>query len=705
MDLERQALQSYVRVFAWLMLVAAWLPFDYYGSEPLWPWQGMMDAGPADGLALAVLLLGSGLFFWLSRSGWSKLALSATVMGSLALGWAVSFWAGLAPHSLGVFEHLTDGLPALFGRSFWLLLLGGVFLAAGLRLGARGFLDPHVGRPALVDPWPVARVLISCGIGLTVLFYLLPYRGSVPLYDLASGIAELVAHLHGVQDMALLAGHVLSVGPLLFALAAVVRLVRRPPAHGGSLAGFATAFLAGLCLLVGLRNLPLMPANTLIHLRSAVVILVVTAGGGIGLAALVRSFLQEQRWPWWARFHWLSLGGLLLVGLFVTVSLVAAHRTDPGKPWLLGPDDERLQRLFTEQLPALVLDVSHPGGRYRDRAAYKDMRRSLEELRASYPGIREGVEELIALGSLGRSRLHRVRRARDRLNRLLQRARVPYYVRSRVTPRGEGRADLFYLLIYRIRACLRYRPRDESRVYAVLHLERADPLGVVETYMGMTEEEETFVTVFLDRLEFFMSGRLSQVVGRQDRIGEIARGALLDLDGRPGEPDGLEQGIGGPFGRELIEALTRHELHHRWMGLNPEPPTVLWAALSGYSEGSVRGVTSEVGAYLGEMRYRPAYARLKLALMLDGLERRAGRRGSHGRARAFLVREILGVEVADESGLLPWGMEHAVERLSQLGDDELVGRIDRVHEELFGGPAPVFIVVDKPDHRWDAAGD
>ena len=57
MDLERQALLCYVRAFAWLLLAAALLPFDFYGSEPLWPWQGMMDAGPCAAGAFACFAL------------------------------------------------------------------------------------------------------------------------------------------------------------------------------------------------------------------------------------------------------------------------------------------------------------------------------------------------------------------------------------------------------------------------------------------------------------------------------------------------------------------------------------------------------------------------------------------------------------------------------------------------------------------------
>ncbi len=802
MDLERQALQTALRAFAWILGLAAVLPFDFTGADPVWPWHGLMDAGPADAIGLLLPLFGAGWFAWLGRRDWSKLQLSLAMGATLLIGWGLAGLAGLGPHPLGVFDQLTDGLPALFSRSFWVLLLGGALLAGGLRLSGRGFLDRRVGRPALADPWPVGRVLIGTGIGLTVLFYLLPYRGLIPLTDLLAGIAELVPALDSVEGAALLSGHVLSIGPLIFALAAGVRLVRRPVGAGGALAGFAAAFVPGLCLLVGLRNLPSVPASTLIHLRSAALLLTLTAGGGLALAALVRAlwyevpwtfgrlsladdllaaalsdpdpdgslrrslgqlhplvrtfvrrrlvlwrlaaaevpgagqadlsevirFLerrwgeeqagrraladlgvssgrdpsdgdaptgQQQAWPGWTRGPWLSLGLVLVVvcGLLLVWGL--GRRPDQGQIWSLGPDSPGLAEVFVDRLPGVAVDLARSQDRYQDRAAYKNLQHALADEEGRVAGLTDAVDDLISLGHAGRYRLHRVRRARDRLNRLLMAHQVPYYVRSWVRVGPTTADDRFTLLTYRIRACRLYRIRGADDALAVLLLSRADRLNLVEGYVGMTEQEETFVAVLIDRLGFFMGARLAEVLERPDVLGQIAAEAAEQLGGGPDPSVDQPAGFDSPLGQQLADGLVRHELHHRWLGLEPEPPTALWAFLMDYQADLVSAVTAEVGAFLGELRYRPAYARLRLALMIDGLQRPAGRRGSYGLARAYLVHRLLDVDLGP-NGLPDWaGLGQAVQSLSMLEDGDLVERIDAVHADLFGQPAPVFERIDK----------
>ena len=186
MDREQEAQKTYLRLFSWTLLVTALMLFDFYGSKPIWPWEGLADGGWTDGLALLLPLLGGILFFLLARTNWNKVAVASIILAALGTGWAVSWWSTLAPHPLGVYDHLADGLPPLFSRAFWLLILGTSLLAAGIRLGGKGFLQPPEGRPVLADPWVLARLFTGLGILLTLLFYVLPYRGSVPLFSLAT---------------------------------------------------------------------------------------------------------------------------------------------------------------------------------------------------------------------------------------------------------------------------------------------------------------------------------------------------------------------------------------------------------------------------------------------------------------------------------------------------------------------------------------
>ena len=785
MDLERQGISTMVRAFAWVLLLAAPLPFDFYGPDSIWPWSGLLDAGWLDGLGLVLPAIGAGWFFCLGRRDWSKPVLCAALLASFVLAWLVAAGTGLGPHPLAVFGHLTDGLPALFGRSLWMLMGGGVLMAAGLRLGALGFCEAGSKGKRLADPWTPARILMGAGAALTFLFYLLPFRGVVPLVDLLGAIAEVTPRLGDVQGIALLSGHVLSIGPLIFAGLVCMRLMVRPKGYGGALAGFCMAFVPGLCLLIGLRYLPFVPGNTLVHLRSAALLLVMGVGGAITLAGLIRGlwfqipwtfgrltrmdnnlavalaspdpdsslrrslarlhplvrltvrrrlslwrsaaaqvpgarqadlsavirFLErrwrEERsvterdasdrklptWPGWMRGAWLNLAGISLILLVVGIGLAATQRADPGRVWTLGEAAEPLARVFTEQLPAVVLDLSEPMGDFKMRAAYRELMADLASLEPAYPGLTAGIDELIGLGRYGRHRLHRIRRSRDRLNRLLRDLSVPFYVRSRVRAGDPGERDLFYLFVYHIQACLRYRARGEDQTYSVLHLRRADRLNVIEGFMGMTEEEETFVAVFGDRLEAFMGERLTEVVSRGDGVAELALAAMQRLGGTRAD---LASGLEGPLGHCLLEGLTRHELHHRWMGLNPEPPTALWASLWGFPDDAARAVSAEVGAYLGELGLRPAYARLRLAVLLDALARPDGRRGAHGRARAFVVEQLLGEDLADPLVRSKGGLERAAERLALLPDRALMARVARAHMDLFGLSAPIFERVDKP---------
>lgn len=787
MDLERQGLETSLRAMVGLLLLAGLLPFDFIGREPMWPWHGLLDATPIGVVALLLPLAAAGLIVWLLRRRPGKLGLAAAMLAGLGGGWLVAFWSRLVPHPLGVYANLTAGLPALFGRCLWLLLAGLVLVAAGLRLAARDFAEPRGARPMVADPGPLARWLVTAGIGLVLLFYLLPHRGAVPLVTLGAGIAELVAGITGLEGVALLLGQVLSIGPLLLAAAAGQIWLRRPAGRGGQLAALVIGFVPGLCLLVGLRNLPALPAYTLVHLRAAVLLLLVVAGGALGLAALLRAawaevpwqfgrmsradellaaalsdprpaerlersltelhplprwlvrrrlrlwraaaaavpgageadlsavirFLDRRRreecqaplaagrapprWPWWQRGHWPSACGLALVAAAAGVSLWLVDRPPPLADCAPGPDSPALREVFAERLPAAVVELNHSRGRYRQRAGYRDLKAALRRLGDRVLGLEPALDALLAAGLHGRHRLHRIRRVRDRLNRSLRRQRVPYYLRSRLWPGGGSDGDRFAVLVYRVAACRRYRPAGGGPPQAVLELERVDRLGVIEAYMGVTEQEETFVTVIRDRLDHFVRQRLSLVAGRRDALGGVARRAAVRLGHGDFDP-GL--GAAGSLGRALFEGLIRHELHHRWLGLDPDPPAALWAALPDHPESAVRAVTAEVGAYLGELRTGPAYARLRLALMLDALGRPVGRRGSHGRARAFLLQRLLGPE-------RPARRWTAAERwaagrgLEALADAELIGRIDRLHRRLFNTPAPVFERV--PDRDLPAA--
>ena len=295
-DREQEAQKTFLKLFAWILFFTSLLLFDFYGSQPVWPWEGFQDGGWTDGLALLLPLLGAILFFLLARVRWHKLAVSLVVLAALGAGWVVSWWSTLAPHPLGVYDHLADGLPPLFSRAFWLLILGTSLLAAGIRLGGKGFLQAQEGRPVLADPWRLARLFTGLGIALMLLFYVLPYRGSVPIFSLVAGIVELSRHLDDASGVALMAGHVLSLGPLLFGLGSIVRVFKRAPEHGGMLFALLLVFLPLLCVLVGLRNFAVLPAATLLHLRSAALIMTVMAGVGLALPILVRGAWFEVPW-------------------------------------------------------------------------------------------------------------------------------------------------------------------------------------------------------------------------------------------------------------------------------------------------------------------------------------------------------------------------------------------------------------------------
>jgi hypothetical protein len=773
-DREQEAQRIYLRLFAWVLFFTSLSLFDFYGSKPVWPWEGLQDGGWTDGLALFLPLLGGILFFLLARVGWNQVMIAAIVLAGLGLGWVVSWWSTLAPHPLGVYDHLADGLPPLFSRAFWLLILGTGLLAAGIRLGAKGFLQPQEGRPALADPWMLARLFTGLGISLILLFYLLPYRGSVPIFSLVTGLAELSRHLDAVTGVALLAGHVLSLGPLLLALGSAVRVFRRAPEHGGMLFALLLVFLPLLCVLVGLRNFAVLPAATLLHLRSAALIMTIMAGVGLALPILVRgawfevpwsfgqltltdrmlaaalsggesqsgevvakslnrvhplvrpfvrrrlfmwrsaaaqagtgeaelsqvmSFLSERwkeekksdeelpkDWPGWMRSQWIPALAALTVALLGVLTLLAVHRAETTATWACGRERPAERELFEETLPAVISELSYEGGDVLDLDSFAQLERSLAAAEEFCPGIQNGVIDLLELGSRGRKRLHSIWRARDRLNHLLQENGVPYFVRARVRAgRRIGGGDLFYTLNYRVTDCRGYRVKATGRVFPVLHLQRADKLNVIEYYVGATDEEDPYVTILLDRVEVFLGRRMLEVVDRDDAIGDAAAQGVLAV---AESLEALEEGVAGPVGQFTVEGLTRHELHHKWLGLDPEPPTALWAWMSEYTGDAVRGVAAEVGAFLGELSYDPAYARMRIAMMLDSLGSPAGHRGIHGMARVFLLGRLFEVEAA-------WEWRLSVPRLAApilvvMSDADLKERIDRCHQDLFGVPAPVF---------------
>jgi len=779
-DTERQAVLGVARVAACLGLLAALLPFDRLGGQPVWPWWGLADGGPLHVLALLLPAAGAlacALLAWRSPG---KAALAAWLLGAAALAWAVGWLASLTPHPLPSYAHLGLGLPALFGNRLGVLVCGLGLLAAGLRLGARGFLEPLDGRRPLADPWPVARVLSALGLAGVLLTYLLPQRGEVPLASLSVAIAGLVGGLEGAEELALLAGQVLSLGPLLLALAALPRLVWPARERGGALPMLAMLYLPALGLLVGLRSLALDPALALVHVRSALVLTCLLLVLGVALPAAVRGawfeipwllgrlgrvdvvlavalsapdpavglaaglarlapwgrpFVrrrlrlwqaaaaevpgaapadlsgvicclerrwQEERmsgaqgagprpdWPWALRSVWPAVLALaLLVGLGLAAWAVG-RRPDPGRPWPLRPAEAAAEEALTLRLPEVVLDMSRAPQPLERLPGWPALAAALAGSERQAPGLTRALTELLEAGRRGARRTLSVRRDRDRLNTLLQTAGLPFYVSARVrwSPVDGDGGGLFYLMVYRVVANPRYRLLDDGRVFSVLHLRRADRLNVIEGYMGMTEEAEAFVTVYLDRLADYAGARLGSAAQRFGPVGDALRRAFEEL----GLPADAEPDLTGPLGERVVEGLARHELHHRLAGVEPEPPLLVWRLLAAYPEEAVRGVTAELGAYLGELRLDGVYARLRLAWMLDELDDEEGDAGAHGWAREFLVSHLLGDDLCQE----PDCRTALARRLAALPAEELERRVDRMHRTLFGEPAPVFERLPEP---------
>ncbi len=227
----------------------------------------------------------------------------------------------------------------------------------------------------------------------------------------------------------------------------------------------------------------------------------------------------------------------------------------------------------------------------------------------------------------------------------------------------------------------------------VLHLVRADPLNIIEQYVGATVAEEAFVSILVDRVDEFIYRRMAPAVEWDDAVGQAIRQSVVAVSGSLEE---LQEGIDGPLGILVIEGLTCHELHHKWLGLNPEPPTALWAWMSGYSDDAVSGVASEIGAYLGELSSSPVYARLRIALMIAALQDSQGRHGTHGFARVFLLAKLFDVDLEQPLRLQIVGIKLHASQLRAISDAELIDKFDALHKELFGTAVPRFELVDNP---------
>jgi len=779
-DAERQAVLAVARVGLWLGIAACLLPFDRLGEQPVWLWWGLADGTALDVLALLAPGACAGVCALIAWRRPCKVTAAAGLSAALLCAWALGWAASLGSHPVPGYAHLGLGLPALFGHRLGLLVGGLGLLAAGVRLGARGFLEPLDGREPLADPWPAGRVLLALGLGAVALAYLLPVRGELPLWSLGTGLASALGAARGAEELSLLAGQVLSLGPLFLALAAAPRMVRPAGASGGALPLVAVAYLPALGLLMGLRTWPFDPALALVHLRAALLLAGVLAILGLALPALLRGAWyeipwllgrlgrsdvmlavalsapepsvglaaglrrlrpwgrafarrrlrlwqtaaaevpgaapadlsgvirclerrwQEERlggapaggsspdWPWALRSAWpLALALAVLAGLGLA-AWSASRRPPADSAWRLAQPSPAVEALFTRRLPEVVLDMSRAPQPLGRLPGWPGLAGALAAVEPEAPGLERAVSALLEAGRHGARRTLGVRRARDRLNGLLQAAGLPFYVSARVRwGPGDGGGGLFYLLVYRIEACARYRLAGSDRVFGVLLVRRVDRLNVVEGYLGMTEQAEAFVTVYLDRLEDYAGDRLAAVAARFGPVGGALRRALGEL----GLPEDEAPALGGALGERLVEGLARHELHHRLVGVEPEPPPLLWRLLAVYPEEAVRGVTAELGAYLGELRLDGIYARLRLAWMLDELDDEGGDDGYHGWARTFLVSRLLGEDVCTQPACrtaLAW-------RLQALPPEELLARVDRLHRALFGDPTPIFERLPAPN--------
>jgi len=397
------------------------------------------------------------------------------------------------------------------------------------------------------------------------------------------------------------------------------------------------------------------------------------------------------RWPRWMLGRRIELTAAAGTAVVAVLTLLAVHQPTEVPVWTGARDSAALDRVFSSELPAVVSGLSRCDAELDAMPCFDGLRRTLREAERDCPGLHDAVVHLLQVGSRGRRRLHSIWRARDRLNHLMQEHDVPYFVRSQIrAARGCGGRDLFYTLSYRVQACRWYRRQGDSTRLPVLHLVRADDLNVVESYMGTTDEAEAYVTILLGRLEVFLEQNLLPLLRRDDPVGRAARHGLrqarIALDS--------EEAARADMAKLMIEGLTRHELHHLWTGLDPEPPTALWVWMRDYAETAVRGVASELGAFLGELTLGPGYARTRLAVMIDALERHEGHRGHHGLARIFVLSKLLGLALEGPPQWQAYLVVSQAHRLESLPDTELAERVAALHRELFGVEAPVFEPVD-----------
>jgi hypothetical protein len=773
LDREQQSLESYLKFFSWVLFGVAFLPVSVCGREPLWPWDALGDASPADALALLLPLIGGVALFVLGRNRLGKNTRAFSLLLFMGLAWWVNAVAEKGPHSLLPYQHLADGFPSLFGRRLWLFVLATVLLVGGIRLGAAGFLAAEEDRIEEMDPWTPARVLTLLGISLVVIFYCLPWHGQIPLISFFDLVSMPLAQEEGLVGLAVFVGRMLSLGPLLLAVAAFLRLWKRAPDTGGMLAGLLLGYVPMLGFLMALRTFATLPAFALVLIRSSAVMLSVTAGCAIALAAwirglwfdvpwllgsigsmdlywmkvlsesdpalsiskglhsnhpMVRPFLKRRLLLWqkaaaaalggseinfsgtvrwmesrrreeglsdrkdlsgWVNPRWVSLGVVFsLIGL--AAAAVPFLRFDDNVVQRLGQEihvSPVLDRVFEKEIPKTQEELYHFSTPFEQAPSVAKIAASLSEVEGDHQGLKSLVLKFLSLSREGRHRIHRTRRARDELNRMMLREGIPYYLGGSLQPRMTSDRDMFVVLTYHILDKKRYRHNISGAPFEVLLLSRADNLNIVESYVGATEEEESFVTLLLDRLEELVTESLIPMADRKDGIGRavlqsIERGGIPSMD--------VRLGVDGFLSELLLEGLIRHELHHRWMGTHPEPPDALWVWMRGYSDDAVGDVAAEVGALLGELAYAPEYARLRIALSLESLQDERGYGGSHGMAARFLLHRFFGVEPESKSAWRMIGSGTVLGWLDAWNDRELMEAIDGCHKDLFGMEAPRF---------------
>ncbi len=706
-------MRSRARWCSILLLLTAFVPFDLFGTMPVFLWDiaaelhvSTLLGALAMPLSGVVILLGS---FLTKRGGSLGFLVIATLLSAVAF------------RLFGVERAAWDSnmLPSSLASSPAFALVSLAAVAATGNLSYRA----------------ATRNVVPYGLGvagvLAALFYFYPSRGEAPLMSVLRGLQTLPDMPDFRFQVGALILVFIALWPMLVVLAGLA-LLRFPATKDEPTISLLATWGLPLWLgFLGVRLLGIPQAGFAMLLHTAMV-LTVTAIAGLASSALcvvVETFFVatgDETPPSrrvvdevvaddtdaFGKKEKVSLAATTTTGLspvraaafaagsvlVVTVAaFVASRPPQKGTEWTLSKPTKESDEVFHDQLRGWMnarrswqLVTPAAGGGAESRIAVKERARKFAvAARELDAGVGDAVSVLIEesddLDLSGRKWARLV----EDVNEANRKAGLPYFLDADTVEHSskDGIRRSFELYPYKIEEVRQYDV--DGKPFATLRARRVGGSPASHGRLGFSRDSLPFALVLLEETEghgetFAALVRMGYCIDatamNAELYGGLDRCGKLLSDYGKDDPQRIADGV--------LIGTERHELQHQIDGpLLPLSTTVL-SHMQGYAHSSQDRVNREVSAFLAEMTGKGAAPKVALEQLAQYLLGREDLNGTYSKAALICFEALSGKKVRRGNRMDGKAFWDVYEELFLLEDDVLRSKARTAWEAEYDAELP-----------------